>query len=153
MTSSAASAHAKVLEDFFLAFDQPVGLRFDRDKLLRRRHPVGRALLDPERLVRLQPGDADHEEFVEVAGGDRQEAQPLQQRVLVVAGLLQHAPVEGEPAQFPVEVTLLGGRRQIGRNLRGRDRQLRFLRKSSFALHVLLPLGRFSSRLAALSPS
>ncbi len=33
----------------------------------------------PERLMRLQPGDADHEEFVEVAGRDRQEAQPLEQ--------------------------------------------------------------------------
>ena len=30
----------------------------------------------------LQPGDADHEEFVEVAGRDRQEAKPLQQRVV-----------------------------------------------------------------------
>ena len=42
---------------------------------------VGRAFLNAERLVRLEAGHPDHEEFVEVAGRDRQEAQPLEQRV------------------------------------------------------------------------
>ena len=39
----------------------------------------------------LQAGDAHHVEFIEVVGGDRQETQPLQQRVALVLALVQHA--------------------------------------------------------------
>ena len=125
-SSDGGQRFAKALGDLFLALDQPISFRLDRGKLLRRRHSVGRALLDPQRLMRLQAGDADHEEFVEIAGGDRKEAQPLQEGVFRVARLLQHAPVEGEPAQLPIEIALLRSRRQLGRNVCGRDRQLRF---------------------------
>ena len=78
-------------------------------------HAVGGAFLDAQRLVRLQAGDADHEEFVEVAGRDRQEAQPLEQRMMRVARFLQHAPVEGQPAQLAIEIALLGSRHLDGR--------------------------------------
>ena len=84
-------------------------------ELLADRQPVGRPLLDPERLVRLEAGDADHEEFVEVVGRDRQEAHALEQRVLGVARLLEHAAVEGQPAQLAVEVARLRLRRFGGR--------------------------------------
>ena len=50
-----------------------------------------------------QAGDADHVEFVEVVGRDRQEAQPLQQRMARVAGLLEHPLVEGEPGQLAID--------------------------------------------------
>ena len=65
----------------------------------------------PERLMRLQPGDADHEEFVEVAGRNRQEAHPLEQRMMRVARFLKDAAVEREPAQLAVEIARLGWRR------------------------------------------
>ena len=43
----------------------------------------------------------DHEEFVQVAGKDGDELQPLQQGHGLVPGLLQHPAVEPEPAQLP----------------------------------------------------
>ena len=51
----------------------------------------------------LQARDAHHVELVEVVGRDRQEAQPLQQRVARVHRLLQHAPVERQPGELAVE--------------------------------------------------
>ena len=97
----------------------------DRGQLLAGGQAVDRPLLDPERLVRLEAGDADHEEFVEVAGRDRQEAQPLEQRVGGVAGFLEHAAVERQPAQLAVEIArlrlrLFGGRGSRPRPRRGR---------------------------------
>ena len=50
-----------------------------------------------------QPGDADRVELVEVGGADRDEAQPLQQRMARVLRLLQHTRVEVEPGQFAVD--------------------------------------------------
>jgi hypothetical protein len=46
----------------------------------------------------------DHEKFVQVAGKDGNEFQPLQQRHGAVPRLLQHAAVKAEPA----ELTILG---------------------------------------------
>ena len=71
----------KVGPDIVLAGDQLVGFGGDRGELLRGGQPVGRAFLDAERLVGLEAGDPDHEEFVEIAGRDRQEAEPLEQRM------------------------------------------------------------------------
>jgi hypothetical protein len=78
----------------------------DARQLLRRGQSV-RALLDDAlgHLV-LQAGDADHEEFVEVVGGNRQEPQPLQHRMALVFGLLQHAAVEMQPGELPVDEPL-----------------------------------------------
>ncbi len=80
---------------------------------------VGRTFLDAEQLLTLEAGDADHEEFVEIGAGDRQEAQPLQQRMGAVAGLLQHAAVEREPAQLPVEIALAPVGRAMRREILG----------------------------------
>ena len=68
----------------------------------------------------LQAGDADHEELVEVAREDRQEAHPLEQRHARVLGELEDALVERQPRQLPVEEAVgstPGGvrRRQVGR--------------------------------------
>ena len=49
------------------------------------------------------PGDTNFHEFIEVARSDRQEFQPFQQRVVVVAGLFQHALIELQPRKVPVE--------------------------------------------------
>ena len=75
---------------------------------------VGREFLDPERLVRLQARDPDHEEFVEIVGRDGQEADPFEQRMLRVARFLEHAAVEREPAQLAIEVARFGLRRLRG---------------------------------------
>ena len=51
-----------------------------------------------------QAGDPDLEELVEVAREDGQELDPLEQRVALVARLVQDARVELEPRQLAVEV-------------------------------------------------
>ena len=68
-----------------------------------------------------QAGDADLEELVEVAGEDRQELHPLEERVALVARLVQDAGVELEPRQLAVQVR--EGRLRAGRATRAwRDR-------------------------------
>ena len=86
-----------------LFVDEPVHLGLDLGELLPRRAAVGRRIVDPLKLLPLQAGDADHEEFVEIAPRNRQEAQPLEQGMRRIARLLHHPPVEGEPRQFAVE--------------------------------------------------
>ncbi|MGC4113208.1 MAG: hypothetical protein QM765_00720 [Myxococcales bacterium] len=71
----------------------------DLRELLGGRHPRGAA---PVRLVlerAEQLADAHHEELVQVGADDGQERQALQERVLEVERLLQHAVVEGEPGE------------------------------------------------------
>ncbi len=65
---------------------------------------VGTRLLAGEGDLLLQAGDTDLEEFVEVAGKDQQELQPLQRRVGLVQRLLQHADVELQLRQLAVNV-------------------------------------------------
>ena len=88
-----------------LIVGQRLGLGRDGGELLAGREPVGGARLDLLELLAHQAGDADHEELVEVRARDRQEAQPLEQRMGGVARLFHHPPVEGEPAQLAIEVT------------------------------------------------
>ena len=75
----------------------------DGGQLLGRRQAVGAGDGDAGPDLAAQAGDAHHVEFVEVVGGDRQEAQPLEQRVVRVAGLVQHALIEGEPGQLAID--------------------------------------------------
>ena len=62
----------------------------------RRVHPGGDLLLEPP--------DALHEELVQVVADDGQELDPLEQGGAGVVRLVQHALVEGQPGQLPVEV-------------------------------------------------
>ncbi len=75
----------------------------DLRKLLRRRAAVGRDRGDAGLGLADQSGDAHRIELVEVGRADRDEAQPLQQRVARVLRLLDHAVVEVEPGQFAVD--------------------------------------------------
>src|SRR4029453_3809917 len=52
----------------------------------------------------LEAGDADLEEFVQVAREDRQEPNAFQDRVALVARLVQDAGVEVEPGELAVDV-------------------------------------------------
>ncbi len=100
--------------------DEVVGSSGDLDELGQGPHAVGGRVLRLEVLVdlRLQPGDADLEELVEVRRADRQEAQPLQQGIGGIPRLHQHAIVEVEPAQLAVDEPARFQRR--GRGGRGR---------------------------------
>src|SRR5581483_8877517 len=51
-----------------------------------------------------QAGHADFEELIQVAGGDGEEFQAFQQRIVRVLRLFQYPVVEGEPGRFPVQV-------------------------------------------------
>ena len=68
-----------------------------------------------------QAGHAHLEELVEVAREDRQELDPLEQRVALVARLVQHPRVEFEPRQLAVDV----GERDLGTRRRGADARRR----------------------------
>src|SRR6185369_1791598 len=51
----------------------------------------------------LETGDADHEKFVEVVPGDRQEAKPLEQRMGDIGRFFEHTTVEAEPTELAIE--------------------------------------------------
>ena len=90
--------------------------------LLGRRAAVDGALLQPGDDLLLQAADALHEELVEVRGRDGEELDALEQRRALVLGLVQHAVVEREPRELPVEVQIRGGKR-IGGSVDDRRRR------------------------------
>ena len=115
---------------------QLAGLAPDLLQHLARHQPGGGAYGDPGRDPALEAGDPDHEELVEVAGEDRQEPRPLEQRQVVVLGQLEHPLVEAQPGQLAVEEAVLelagseldllrGVRRVDVEDVRGHDAQAR----------------------------
>ncbi len=71
---------------------------------LMRLQTIGAGLLAGEGDALLQPGHANLEELVEVAGEDQQELQPFQQRIGLVQRLLQHADIELQLGKLAVDV-------------------------------------------------
>ena len=96
-----------------------VRARADGGELLGRRQPVGRRLGDVARELLLEAGDADHEELVEVRRDDGDELEALGQRHGRVERLFEHAFVESEPGELPVDEQLRG--RRVVDDLRFRD--------------------------------
>ena len=92
--------------DHLLAGHQGAGVLVDLLELLGGGEAVGGLGVEPAAHQAAQAGDADRVELVEVAAGDRQEAQALQQRVVGVLRLLEHAPVEAQPAELAVDEPL-----------------------------------------------
>ena len=125
---AAASSRAQVAPHRLLAVHQRVGLaRRSRRAAAPAVSPSAERRLDLLELLALQPGDADHEEFVEIVARDRQEAQPLEQRMRGVARLLEHALVERQPRKLAVEIAVaqrdrLGGDAALRRRRRRRWR-------------------------------
>ena len=72
----------------------------DRPTLVGTARPVDDAALEAR--------DAHHEELVEVAGEDGQEVRTFEKRRARIFGELEHALVEGEPAQLAIEISVLG---------------------------------------------
>ena len=69
----------------------------DQDQLLGRGRAVGAAFGDAFADLRLDAGDADHEELIKVIGGNRQEPDPLQRGMPGVDQFLQHPAIEMQP--------------------------------------------------------
>ena len=96
-----------VAEQRGVPLHQLAGLGPDRLEHLAGQQPGGGRDGDAGRDPALEAGDADHEELVEVAGEDRQEPGPLQQRQPRVLGQLEHPLVEVQPGQLAVEEPVL----------------------------------------------
>ena len=75
----------------------------DARELLGRRQPVRAARGDALAHLALDAGDAHHEEFIEVVGGDGEEAHPLENRMALIGGLFKHPAIEVQPGQFAVD--------------------------------------------------
>ena len=98
------------LEPLFLLIAHQEHDRFgNAHQLLGRRQTLGTFSGDAGAHLRPQTGHPHHEEFVEVVGRDRQEPQPLKQRVLAVGGFLENATIEIEPRQLPVDEPFRAG--------------------------------------------
>ncbi len=94
------------IEDTVLFVDQFVRAGADGLELLHRDYLVRAALQGAERDLLFKSGHTDFEELVQSATRDAQELHPFQQRIRFVHRLGEHAPVELELAQFPVDVKL-----------------------------------------------
>jgi hypothetical protein len=70
-------------------------------------HAVGRWLVVSFVNFFLQTRDAHHEEFVHDAGKDRQETQPLEQRVSIIQTFRQDLSEKFDEAEFPIQQALL----------------------------------------------
>ena len=71
---------------------------------LGRRPAIGAGPVHARALLTQQRRHAHHEKFVEVRRDYRQELHPLEQRMRRILGLREHAPVEFNPAQLPIDV-------------------------------------------------
>ena len=76
------------------------------DQLSPRTHAVRADLHRAGLHLSRKAGDPDHEKFVEVGAKNGEELHALQQRIAFVFGLLEYAPLEGQQAQFTIDVQL-----------------------------------------------
>ena len=90
------------------AFDQLGHPLADGGELVGRAHAVGRRAGDAGRHLVLEPGDAHHEELVEVLAEDGEELGPLEQRHLGILGQREDPRVEVEPRQLAVQEPQVG---------------------------------------------
>ena len=100
----------------------------DRLKLLARTHAVRRRRRHARLDLFLEAGDADLEELVEVLRVDRDELHPFEQRARRVLGERQHAVVEVQPRQLPVDEPGCGLAHWFGEGVGIHDRQPPMLR-------------------------
>ncbi len=86
-----------VVEQAHLLRQRRAQLLRDRREVFGRRAAVLGAAHDLRLDLLLDRGDANHEELVEIRSVDRDELQPLEQRIARVERLLEHAIVELQP--------------------------------------------------------
>ncbi len=102
------------VEQGVLRLDHPQRLLADRCKLRVHVHAVRPAAARAEFAALLESRHADLEELVEVVAGDREEAEPLEERHGGIPGLRENAAVELQEREFPVDVELRRGERGLG---------------------------------------
>ena len=90
-------------EDLFLTCAEFENHRADVFNLFAGSAAVGTHRRDPRGDLVMEPRHPHLEELVEVAGEDRQVANPLKQRNPHVGGKFQDPAVEGQPAQLAVQ--------------------------------------------------
>ena len=73
-------------------------------KLLPRRAAVHRPAAHAGRRLQFQSADALHKKFVKIGRENGEEFKAIQQWILRVGGLTQHALVEAQPSKFAVEI-------------------------------------------------
>ena len=110
MPSSASAGRTESQEHLRVPAGDLLGALADAAQLLARRQSVGRAHRQAHLVAAFEARDPHHVELVEIRREDRQELGALQQRQRRVGGQRQHPGVEVQPAQFPVEVAVLGQR-------------------------------------------
>ena len=91
------------IEDLILAGHEGSSLLLNLLPKLRGREPG--VVFDAFALLphRLEAAHADHEKLVEVRCGDGDEFDAFQHRQIGTGGLIQHAGIEGQPAQLAVD--------------------------------------------------
>ena len=103
-------------DDVAEASGVPVGqlgdARREGPEHLARRQAICGTHLKTHVRAALEPGDAHHEELVEIAREDRQVLDALEQGLGVVLGECEHPLVEGKPGQLAVAEAVL---RQVTR--------------------------------------
>ncbi len=110
-TPASASSRRRSRQTRCCSSIRPCARAWIRLQLLARRPPVGAQRRHPRLGLPDQPGHAHAEEFVEVAGADRQEPQPLQQRMALVLRLLHDPVIEVEPGQLAIDEPVRAVRR------------------------------------------
>jgi len=116
---------------------QLLDLPADRHQLCRKLHAV-RSDIDNSGVHLIdQAGYPDHEEFIHIGTRNGNEFYAFEQRIVLVLGLLEHAPLEGQQTQLAVDIEMRGIQ---GRNL-GRRLVLFHSRRSGLFGSHSLPMG------------
>ena len=103
MPSFASRRHQSLVEQLVLLRHQLVGLARYLAEHHGGRHAIGAGRVAALVDLRLQAGDPDLEEFVQVAADDAQKAQALEQRHVRIGRLRQHPAIELELSELAVE--------------------------------------------------
>ena len=100
---TAARNLVQVAPDRLLVVGELGNRLVDHDELLCRTKPVGTALGDALAHLGLDAGHPDHEEFIKVVGGNRQEPDALQRGMARIDRFLQYPAIEMQPGELPVD--------------------------------------------------
>ena len=98
---------------------EPLVFPADGNQLRPRAHAVGTHIHRSGIHLGCQSGHTHHEELVQVGAKDRQKLHPLQQRIGFVFSLFQHTALEGQQAQFTVQIERTVFQIDIGRGAFG----------------------------------
>src|SRR5919197_6530168 len=122
--SAASLGDEKGVQHLVLLFNEPMRRLADAAELLGRGEIVRSPLHRSIGHLLFETRHPDLEEFIEIGAADTEKLQTFEQRDGLVLSKFEHAAVELQKTQFPVDVKLglaeigdLGGRRGSGRGL------------------------------------